>query len=112
MEKRVTATGEKRMYTGKRGRRLISVGLVFFAALLYFASSPVNRTEAEDAYEYAWRLENESGLALLDAHHLLYLPLAKIISIGTDAFLPLLRSLAVLSLISSVAAALTLYFIY
>lgn len=93
-------------------RLVCAVAFVCFMAVFYFASSPVNRTEAEDAYEYAWRLENESGLALLDAHHLLYLPLAKVVSTVGTAIVPLERSLGVLCVISSVATALMLYFLF
>ncbi|VGO12175.1 hypothetical protein PDESU_00726 [Pontiella desulfatans] len=94
---------------GKEGRHWFrAVGMVGLLALFYFASGPVNRTEAEDAYEYAWRLENESGMALLDAHHLLFLPLAKVVS----TVVPHARALGVLGFIGSVATALMLYCFY
>ncbi len=53
------------------------IGL-FLVVLAFLACTvPANHTEAEDAYEYARRVEQESGQMLFHPHHLLYLPLAQ-----------------------------------
>jgi hypothetical protein len=108
----MTTPERLRLNYAKWKRLGCAAGLICFAALFYFASSPVNRTEAEDAYDYAWRLENQSGLALLDAHHLFYLPLAKVVSKAVTPLVPQKDSLGVLCLISSVATAFMLFFFF
>ena len=51
--------------------------LVFGAALaLFLLTFPENHVEAEDAYDYAWTVE-QGGRGLFHSFHLLYLPLMR-----------------------------------
>lgn len=43
----------------------------------YLLTAPVNRSEAEDAYAYAWQVEQPSWQATVHPHHLLYGPAMK-----------------------------------
>lgn len=55
-----------------RIRTLILAGLAM--AGLYGLTAARNRTEAEDAFDLAWRVEHARGAELLHPHHLAYLP--------------------------------------
>jgi len=53
------------------------IGLIFVALAFLALTVPANHTEAEDAYEYARLVEQETGAPLFHVHHLLYLPLVQ-----------------------------------
>lgn len=55
--------------------------IVLFAALLGFfvLTAPINHSEAEDAYYYARMAEQGMSSEMFHAHHLLYLPLTRIV---------------------------------
>ena len=55
-----------------RGRTGMAIGLAL--AVVYAVTAPRNRTEAEDAYDYAWSVERDGGHAVLHPHHLAYVP--------------------------------------
>ncbi len=56
-------------------RRRTGIAVALALAVVYAVLAPRNRTEAEDAYDYAWSVEHGSGRALLHPHHMAYLPL-------------------------------------
>lgn len=59
-------------------RRIALIGGVVLLAALYIFTSPANRTEADDAFWYAWDVETQPWSGLLHPHHLLYLPIARV----------------------------------
>ncbi len=86
-------------------------GLVFFGLVLFFlATSPVNRSEAEDAYDYAWRVETSSGVDLLDGNHLLYFPAMKMLYEAVEHLE--IRAFPVLVCFSAVSTAGLLFLVY
>ncbi len=92
----------------RRERWLAWVLAVCFGAI-YLCTLPVNRSEAEDAYMYAYDVETKSMQDLLHPHHLLYGPLGKGIydvsrEIGlAERALPVLVGLSLLSGICALA---------
>jgi len=67
----------ERPYAHTPVRPYLFVGLFLLAVAFLVWTVPANHTEAEDAYEYARRVEQEAGSSLFHLHHLLYLPLAQ-----------------------------------
>lgn len=80
--------------------------LIFSAVLLFFIwTQPANHSEAEDAYFYARQVEQGSGSEMFHAHHLLYLPVMRILFRATQALGYTGRSLPVLIAFSMVCGA-------
>ncbi|MDA0322125.1 MAG: hypothetical protein O2923_05340 [Verrucomicrobia bacterium] len=92
----------------RRERWLAWVLAACFGAI-YLCTLPVNRSEAEDAYMYAYDVETKSIQDLLHPHHLLYGPIAKSIydvsrEIGlAERALPVLVGLSLFSGICALA---------
>lgn len=61
--------------------------ILFFLAVCCFflLTAPSNHSEAEDTYFYARMTEQGTASQLFHAHHLLYLPLMKVLFAGADA---------------------------
>lgn len=59
--------------------------LFVVCALLYALSIPQNHTETEDAYWYAFDVRTKGAAELLHPHHLIYLPVARLLY-GTGLF--------------------------
>ncbi len=53
----------------------IAAALALAAA--YLATAPLNRTEAEDVWDFAWQVERAAGPQLVHPHHLVHLPLMR-----------------------------------
>jgi hypothetical protein len=81
----------------------ILAGVFAFGLLLWTA--PVNRSEAEDAYYYAMRVEQPSAAREYHAHHALYLPTGRILYRAANALGLEVRGLEVLSAWSRVSGA-------
>ena len=80
--------------------------LVFLLSVaLYALTAPVNRTEAEDAYDYAWTVENVAGADLLDGQRLLFFPVARGLFLVAGRWLGVRRALPVLIGFSVIATA-------
>jgi len=75
--------------------------------LFYLWTQPVNRTEAEDAYDFAHAVERAHGRALLHSHHLLYLPLMRGVHRLTALVLPAVRALPTMATFGALAAGLS-----
>lgn len=78
-------------------------GAIVLLASFFVLTGPVNRSEAEDAYEYAWRVESFRGSELLDGQHLLYFPAASAVYRFFHWVTPGIRAIHVLSWISALA---------
>ena len=61
-----------------RSQRLIALCLVVVAgSAIYLVTSPDNRFEADDAYDFAAAVEYGEFGSLISPYHLAYLPLVK-----------------------------------
>lgn len=81
----------------------ILAGILAFGLLLWTA--PVNRSEAEDAFYYAMRVEQPSAAREYHAHHALYLPAGRLLYRAALALGLEVRGLEVLSAWSRVSGA-------
>lgn len=73
-------------------------------ALFYLATQPVNRTEAEDAYGFAWAVERARWSELIHPHHLFYLPAMRVLYGAVTALAPNVRALDVMAAVGALAA--------
>ena len=64
---------------GAASRRLIPFFALALLASLFVWTSPENRTEADDAFWYAWDVETAPWPGLLHPHHMLYLPICRLV---------------------------------
>ena len=82
--------------------------ILFFAALLGFfvLTAPVNHTEAEDSYFYARMAEQGAWSEMFHAHHLIHLPLMRLIFRAVQFAGYTGRSFPVLTGVSMVSGAL------
>ena len=84
---------------------------VFGAVLCFFALTvPANHSEAEDAYAYAYLVEQGTVPELFQMHHLLYLPFARGVFFAVHKAGIAARALPVLIAISMVSGALGVCF--
>jgi hypothetical protein len=83
------------------------LGLLLLA-LFYLLTAPTNRTEAEDAFWYAWDVETLPWSGLLHPHHMLYLPFERIAWLGTRILGLAERSYPVMVVAGAIAAAVAL----
>lgn len=74
-------------------------------AAAYLVAMPLNRTEAEDAYAFAWAAERDTGRDLLHPHHLAYLPVMKAILGGVRSMIGGVGAHAVLTVTGAFSAA-------
>ena len=58
-------------------RKAFYLFLVVFSFVFFWGADIANRTEADDAFEYAWQVEHEGHDWLYHPHHLLYGAIAK-----------------------------------
>jgi len=83
--------------------------LLFVASILFFiVIMPGNHSEAEDAFEYARVIEQESGRILYHPHHIAYLPLQKAIYVGMKKMGYLGRAYPLAQAVSMVSGAFAL----
>ena len=82
--------------------------ILFFAALLGFfiLTAPANHTEAEDSYYYARMAEQGAWSELFHVHHLLYLPLMRVVFRAAQFAGYTGRSFPVLTGVSMISGAL------
>ena len=83
------------------------LGLLLLA-LFYLLTAPTNRTEAEDAFWYAWDVETLPWSGLLHPHHMLYLPFERIGWLGARILGLSERSYPVMVVAGAIAAAVVL----
>ena len=86
------------------------LGLAF--AVLYVLTLPTNHTEAEDAFNYAWQVEEASLPDLLHRHHLLYAPIMRMLYNACRLFVPELRAYPLLVGVSLLSGVLTIAFLF
>ncbi len=94
--------------TGQGGGQALRAALWLAVAAAFLAFTPGNHSEAEDAFDYAWRVERAPATSLLHPHHLLYEPLGRIAWRAVSAFDPARRAFPVLVALSKAAALLGL----
>ncbi len=87
------------------GPRLSGWLIAAALALAYIATAPVNRTDAEDAYDYAWQVEHARGRELLHPHHLLALSIFRAGHRAVTWLAPGTRAITTMGLMSAWAAA-------
>ena len=84
----------------------LRVVALFFAIMVFFVLTlPANHSEAEDAYFYAQQVEQGAWSELFHAHHLLYLPVMRVLFLGVQALGYTGRSLPILIAFSMVCGA-------
>lgn len=85
----------------------IKNSLLFMGIVLFFIwTAPANHSEAEDAYYYAHMAEQGAWTEMFHAHHLLYLPLMRIVFLAVQLVGYTGRAFPVLTGISMVSGAL------
>jgi hypothetical protein len=87
--------------------RWVTVAAVVLLAAFYIATTPANRSEADDAFWYAWDVEQSSWAGLLQPFHLLFLPLSRVVWLGASTAGLAERSYPILTIMGAVAAAAT-----
>ncbi len=86
-----------------RTRTLLLTGVLL--AVFYAVTAARNRTEAEDAFDFAWAVERVEGRAQLHPHHLAYIPVMKALCGAVRRLAGPVRSHAVMAGAGAVAAA-------
>lgn len=95
----------------RRGRpATIIAALALWVA--YWVSAPLNRTEAEDTWDFAWLVERAPAHELVHPHHLLHLPLMRALWRITQWWKPELRPHGVMIGFSALAAAVSVLLLY
>ena len=96
-----------------RGRRLIGLLLVVVAgSVIYLATSPDNRFEADDAYSFAAAVEFGDFGSVINPYHLAYIPLVKALYEPIRSVAPEQRALPFMALLGAVAGAVTVVLFY
>ena len=97
----------------KAEKRFFLFFLLFVASILFFiVIMPGNHSEAEDAFEYARMIEQESGRTLYHPHHLTYLPLQQALYRGAKSLGYEGRSYPLAQSISMISGAISLLFFF
>jgi len=84
--------------------RWIAVAAAVAIAAAYGLTAPLNRTEAEDAWDFAWKVERAPARELIHPHHLLHLPVMRGLWHAVRWWVPGARAHAVMAGVSALAA--------
>jgi hypothetical protein len=89
--------------------------MLWLAALALFLvwSFPANHSEAEDAYSYAWTVEQGWGVpGMFHGHHLLYLPLMRLLWLGAQFLGYSGRAFPLMAAMSTLCGAVAVYLLF
>jgi hypothetical protein len=86
--------------------------MVAVISILYLATSPDNRFEADDAYSFAAAVEHGDFGSVVNPYHLGYVPLLKAIHAPVKAVAPGLDALPFMAAVGAVAGAITVVIFY
>jgi hypothetical protein len=96
-----------------RSRRLVALCLIVVAgSAVYLVTSPDNRFEADDAYDYAAAVEYGDFGSVVSPLHLAYIPVVKALYEPTRAVAPEQRSLPFMVFLGAVAGGVTVVLFY
>lgn len=101
------------------GKKIVSnilpaLALFVFIAIVYACSVPANHSEAEDAFDYAWEVENNTVSDLFHTNHLIYRPAMRMLWLGAKTAGYTGRAYPLMLAFSVIAGALSaaLFFIF
>ncbi|MCX7818006.1 MAG: hypothetical protein N2652_02150 [Kiritimatiellae bacterium] len=98
--------------THRRGGAAVAVAAALAIAAAYAGTAPRNRTEAEDTWDFAWKVERAPARELLHPHHLLHLPVMRTLWAIARRVMPAVRAHTVMAGASAVAAGATVVLVY